>query len=63
MRSVSYTLIGLGIIVLIVGVANHVGIHANPIAHTSAIILGVGAVLVVVGAVSMMLGGRSNAAA
>ncbi|MGO8947753.1 MAG: hypothetical protein ACLQUY_08835 [Ktedonobacterales bacterium] len=63
MRGVSYVLIVLGVVVAIVGLANHFVIHANPFAHTSTILVAVGAVVAVIGVVAMMMGGSSSAAA
>ena len=63
MRSVSYILVGLGVIIVILGLANHFAIKANPVAHTSSIILAVGVVVAIIGVATMMFGGRSNPAA
>jgi predicted tellurium resistance membrane protein TerC len=60
MRSASYGLVGLAIIVGILGLVNHYFIHANPVDHTSTVIGGVAVVLLVIGG-AMMLMGRSSA--
>jgi uncharacterized membrane protein HdeD (DUF308 family) len=62
MRSLSYVLLALGVIIAVVGLLNHFVIHANPVAHTSTITIAVGAVLAVIG-VFMMMSGRSSKAA
>jgi hypothetical protein len=62
MRGASLVLLVVGIIVLLVGLVNHFAIHANPVAHTSTIVLAVGAVLAVVGVLMMAMGGKSSAA-
>ncbi len=61
MKSASYGLIALGVVVLLFGLVNHYAIHLNPVAHTSTIILGAGVVIAIIGAVMMFLGGGSNA--
>ncbi len=63
MRSLSYVLIVLGIIVAIVGLANHFVIKANPFPHTSTVAVAVGVVLFVIGVIAMMMGGNSTAKA
>ena len=55
-----FALIGLGVVILAVGLVNHFVIHSNPVAHTSTIVLAVGAVLVVVGIAMSLLGGKAN---
>jgi hypothetical protein len=55
-------LIVLGVVVLLVGLINHFAIHANPIAHTSTIVLALGAVLAVAGGALMAMGGSRGAA-
>ena len=62
MRGASIGLLVIGIVVAIVGLANHYVMHSNPIPHTSTILLAVGAVLFVVGVIMMAMGGRSSAA-
>jgi hypothetical protein len=62
MRGASLGLLVVGIIVLLVGLVNHFVFHANPVAHTSTIVLAVGAVLAVVGVLMMAMGGKSSAA-
>jgi hypothetical protein len=62
MRGLSYILIVLGIIVGIVGLVNHYVIKQNPIAHTSLILIAVGAVLFVIGVLTFVMGGSKAAA-
>ena len=52
-----FALIGLGVVILAIGLVNHFAIHQNPIAHTSTIVLAVGAILLVVGVVMSFMGG------
>jgi hypothetical protein len=54
-----YGLIALGVIVAVVGLVNHYAVHANPIAHTSIILIGVGGVIAVIGVAMAMLGGSA----
>lgn len=61
MRGASMGLLAIGVIVLLVGLANHFVIKANPIAHTSTIVLAVGAILAVVGVIMMAMGGKQAA--
>ncbi|HEX9056546.1 MAG TPA: hypothetical protein VF818_03355 [Ktedonobacterales bacterium] len=61
MRGASFGLLAIGIVLVLVGLVNHYAIHANPIAHTSTIVLAVGAVLAVVGIVMTAMGGKSAA--
>ncbi len=62
MRSASYGLIGLGIVVAVLGFVNHYVINPpiNTVPHMSLVLLGVGAVLAVLGG-AMMLMGRGSA--
>lgn len=62
MRGASIGLLVIGIIVAILGLANHYVMKANPIAHTSTILIAVGAVLFVIGVIMMAMGGRGSAA-
>ena len=52
-------LIALGVIIAVVGLLNHFAIKANPVAHTSSILIGVGAVVAVVGLAMTVMGGKS----
>lgn len=61
MRGASMGLLAIGVIVLLVGLVNHFVIKANPIAHTSTIVLAVGAILAVVGVIMMAMGGKQAA--
>jgi len=61
MRGAGYGLLVIGIIVVVLGLVNHFVLHANPFAHSSTIILGVGVVLAVIGAAMSFMGGRSAA--
>jgi hypothetical protein len=61
MRGAGYGLLVVGIIVAILGLANHYIIKANPIAHTSTILIGVGVVVAVIGLAMSFMGGRSAA--
>ena len=56
-----FTLIGLGVVILVIGLVNHFVIHQNPVAHTSTIVLAVGAILLVVGVALSFMGGGSKA--
>jgi hypothetical protein len=58
---VKFALIGLGVVLLALGLVNHYVVHSNPVAHTSTIVLAVGAVLVVVGVAMSFMGGKSAA--
>jgi hypothetical protein len=62
MRSASYGLIGLGIIVGIFGLVNHFVLNPriNPVEHTSTIVGVVALVLVAVGGAMMLMGRGSN---
>jgi hypothetical protein len=51
-------LIGLGVLLLAVGLVNHFVLHQNPVAHSSTIVLAVGAVLLVVGVALTLVGGN-----
>ena len=62
MRGAGIGVLVLGIIIAVVGLANHYVVHANPIAHTSTIVGVVGAVVAVVGLVMLLMGGRSSTA-
>jgi hypothetical protein len=54
-------LLVIGVIVLLVGLVNHFVLKANPVAHTSTIVLAVGGVLAVIGVIMMMMGGKQAA--
>jgi predicted tellurium resistance membrane protein TerC len=54
-----YGLIVLGVIVAVAGLLNHYAIKANPIAHTSTILIAVGAVIAVVGLAMTFMGSKS----
>jgi predicted tellurium resistance membrane protein TerC len=58
MRGSGYGLLVIGIIVAILGLVNHYVLKANPVAHTSSIIIGVGVVLAVIGLAMSFMGGR-----
>jgi predicted tellurium resistance membrane protein TerC len=58
MRGSGYGLLVIGIIVAILGLVNHYVLKANPVAHTSSIIIGVGVVLAVIGVAMSFMGGR-----
>ena len=62
MRGASLGLIVLGVVVVLVGLVNHFVIRANPIAHTSTIVLALGGVLAVAGFALMAMGGSRGAA-
>lgn len=59
MRGGGLGLLVIGVIVAIAGLVNHFVLKMNPIAHTSTILIGVGAVLALVGLVMSFMGGRS----
>jgi hypothetical protein len=59
MRGASYGLLVIGAIVAIVGLVNHYVLKLNPVAHTSTILIGVGAVLFIIGLAMTFLGGKS----
>ncbi len=61
MRGAGYGLLVIGIIVAVLGLANHYVMKANPIAHTSTIIIGVGVVVAVIGLAMSFMGGRKAA--
>ncbi len=54
-------LIGLGVIIAVVGLLNHFVIKANPVAHTSTIVIAVGAVIAVIGLAMSFMGGSKAA--
>jgi uncharacterized membrane protein len=58
MRGAGYGLLVIGIIVAVLGLANHYVLKQNPVVHTSTIIIGVGVVLAVIGLVMSFMGGR-----
>ncbi len=58
MRGAGIGLLVLGIIVVVLGLANHYVLKLNPMAHTSTVILGVGVVLAVIGLAMAFLMGR-----
>jgi hypothetical protein len=60
MRGGGYGLLVLGVIIAIVGLVNHYVLKLNPIAHTSTILIGVGAVLAIVGLIMSFMAGRSS---
>lgn len=60
MRGAGYGLAVIGIILVIAGLVNHYVIKANPVAHTSTIVLGAGAVIAVIGLVLTFMGGRAK---
>jgi uncharacterized membrane protein len=60
MRGSGYGLAVIGIIVVIVGLVNHYVIRANPVAHTSTILVVIGVVLAVIGLVLTFMGGRAK---
>ncbi len=61
MRGAGYGLLVIGIIVAVLGLVNHYILKANPILHTSTILIGVGVVIAVIGLAMSFLGGRSAA--
>ncbi len=61
MRGTGFALLAIGVVLLLVGLVNHFAVHANPIAHTSTIVLGLGVVLAVIGVVMSFVMGRANA--
>ncbi len=61
MRGAGYGLLVIGIIVAILGLANHYVLKANPIAHTSTVLIGVGVVVAVIGVAMSFMGGRKAA--
>jgi predicted tellurium resistance membrane protein TerC len=58
MRGPGYGLLVIGIIVAVLGLVNHYVLKANPVAHTSTIIIAVGVVLAVIGLLMSFMGGR-----
>jgi uncharacterized membrane protein YGL010W len=61
MRGASYGLLVVGVLLAMVGVVNHYLLRLNPVAHTSTILVGLGAVVFVVGLVLSFIGDRSAA--
>jgi uncharacterized membrane protein YGL010W len=61
MRGAGYGVLVLGIIIAVLGLLNHYVMKANPIAHTSTILIGVGVVLAVIGLAMSFMGGRNAA--
>lgn len=61
MRGAGYGLLVIGIIIAVLGLANHYVLKMNPMAHTSTIVIGVGAVLAVIGLALSFMGGRNAA--
>jgi hypothetical protein len=62
MRGAGYGLAVLGVILVLAGLVNHYVIKANPVTHTSTIVLGAGAVIAIVGLALTFMGGRSSGA-
>lgn len=62
MRGTGFAVLVVGVVLLLVGLVNHFAVHANPIAHTSTIVLGVGAVAAVLGVVLAFVVGRPKQA-
>jgi predicted tellurium resistance membrane protein TerC len=58
MRGPGYGLLVIGIIVAVLGLVNHYVLKANPVAHTSTIIIAVGVVLAVIGLLMSFMSGR-----
>ncbi len=52
-------LIGLGVVLAVLGLANHFTVRANPVPHTSSVVLAVGGVLLLAGCVWILAGGRA----
>lgn len=61
MRGAGYGLLVIGIIVAVLGLLNHYVLKANPIVHTSTIVIAVGVVLAVIGLAMSFMGGRKAA--
>lgn len=61
MRGAGYGLLVIGIIVAILGLVNHYVLKANPISHTSTVLIGVGVVVAVIGVAMSFMGGRNAA--
>ncbi len=61
MRSAGYGLLVLGVLLLLVGLVNHFALRMNPVAHTSTIVLAVGAVAAVLGVVMAFFMGAKQA--
>jgi uncharacterized membrane protein YGL010W len=61
MRGASYGLLVVGVLLAMVGVVNHFLLRLNPVAHTSTILVGLGAVVFVVGLALSFVGDRSAA--
>lgn len=59
MKTGSYALIGLGIVIILLAAVNHWVIKANPIVHTTTIIGIVGLIVAVIGAGMMVMGGKN----
>jgi hypothetical protein len=60
MRGAGYGLAVIGVILVIAGLVNHYVIKANPVAHTSTIVLAAGAVVAIVGLALTFMGGRAK---
>lgn len=63
MRGASYGLLVVGVLLAMVGVVNHYLLRLNPVAHTSTILVGLGAVVFVVGLVLSFMGDRGDRSA
>ena len=61
MRGAGYGVLVVGIIIAVLGLVNHNIIKANPIVHTSTILIGVGVVVAVIGLAMSFMGGRKAA--
>ena len=61
MRGAGYGLLVIGIIIAVLGLANHFVMKANPIVHTSTVIVAVGVVVAVIGLAMSFMGGRKAA--
>lgn len=62
MRALTYVLMVVGVLIAMVGVVNHWLLKLNPVAHTSTIVVAVGAVLFVVGLALSFMGSSRTAA-
>ncbi|HEX6541104.1 MAG TPA: hypothetical protein VF040_05060 [Ktedonobacterales bacterium] len=61
MRPITYVLAAIGILLAMLGVVNHYLLNIAPVAHTSTILVGLGAVVFLVGLVTSFKDDRSTA--
>lgn len=54
-KGISGALIGVAVLLVIFGLANHFALHLNPVAHMSSIIAGLAVLFAIIGGVGFMM--------